>query len=136
MNTNISRFLNHLMRRRLMIWIVTLLLIAGFAGASGAILWSVRMNVTYRAEIIPQVREGWDGSITAIIPAAAFQSIQKGEAVIIISDGGEKEEGVIHSVITGPEEVKFKITGNYQPGERNEALITLRAERLISAFIR
>ena len=136
MTINIKRFFNHLMRRRLLIWIVTLFLIAAFAGACGAILWSVRMNVTYRAEIRPPAREGWDGSITAIIPATSFQSIQKGESVIIIPDGGEKAEGVIRSVTTGAEGVKMKITGKYQPGEATKALITLRSERLISAFIR
>jgi hypothetical protein len=136
MTINTTRFFNHLMRRRVLIWVVTLILIAGFTGATGAILWSVRMNVTYRAEIRPQAREGWDGSITAIIPATAFQVIQKGEAVMIIPDDGEKEEGVIRSVATGAEEVKLKINANYQPEEETEALITLRAERLISAFLR
>ena len=136
MTINTTRFFNHLMRRRVLIWVVTLLLIVGFTGTAGAILWSARMNVTYRTEIRPQAREGWDGSITAIIPTAAFQSIRKGDEVIIVPDGGEKEEGVIRSVTTGPEEVKLKITSNYQPKEKTEGYITLRAERLISAFLR
>ena len=136
MTINTTRFFNHLMRRRLLIWIVTLILIVGFTVATGAILWSVRMNLTYRAEIRPQAREGWDGSIMAIIPATAFQSIQKGDKVIIVPEGEKKEEGVIRSVVTGPDEVKLKITGNYQPKEKTEALITLRAERLIAAFLR
>jgi len=136
MSINITQFLNHLMRRRVLIWVITLILIAGFSGAGGAILWSVRMNVTYRAEIRAPAREGCDGSITAIIPSTCFQSIQKGEAVIIIPTGGREEAGVIRSVITGPDRVKLKITGNYQPEERTEALITIRAERLIAAFLR
>lgn len=136
MSINTTRFFNHLMRRRLLIWVVTIFMIAGFTGAVGAILWSVRMNVTYRAEIRPRALEGWDGSITAIIPATPFQSIQKGDEVIIVPDGGRKVAGVIRSVIAGPEEVKLEITGNYHPEERTEALITLRVERLISAFLR
>jgi len=136
MSINITQFFNHLMRRRVLIWVVTLILIAGFSGAGGAILWSVRMNVTYLAEIRAPAREGWNGSITAIIPSTCFQSIQKGEAVIIIPTGGREEAGVIRSVITGPDRVKLKITGNYHPEERTEALITIRAERLIAAFLR
>ena len=136
MTINITRFLNHLMRRRLLIWIVTLILIAGFTGAAGAILWSVRMNVTYRSEIRPMAREGWDGSIIAIIPTAAFQSIQKGDQVIIVPEEGKKVGGIIRSVTTGPEEIKLKINANYQPEGETEALITLRAERLIAAFLR
>ena len=131
-----TSFLNHLMRRRLLIWVVTLLLIIGFAGTGSVILWSVRMNITYRAELIPETREGWDGSITAIIPAARFQSIQKGETVIVIPDGGGEIKGLIRSIFTGPEQVKLKISGNYQPEEKIQANITLRAERLIAAFLK
>jgi hypothetical protein len=136
MTINTTRFFNHLMRRRVLIWVVTLILIAGFTGATGAILWSVRMNVTYRAEIRPQMREGWDGSITAIIPADAFQSIQKEDEVIIVPEGGKEWKGVISSVITEPERVKLKINGPGLPSEKCEADITLRAERLIAAFLR
>ncbi|MEA1926950.1 MAG: hypothetical protein U9N73_01995 [Candidatus Auribacterota bacterium] len=135
MNTKISHFFKHLMRRRVLIWMVTLLLILGFAGAGGAILWSVRMNVTYRVEIKPPKREGWDGSITAIIPASDFQLIRRGDEVTIVPEGKKERRGVIRSVITEPERIKLKITGHGLPSEKFEADITLRAERLLAAFI-
>ncbi len=124
------------MRRRLLIWIVTLLLIAGFAGAAGVILWSVRMKVTYRTEIAPQAGEEHNGSLTAIIPAADFQLIRVGEPVMIALAEGTKLEGIIASVTTGTNEIKLEITVGEAPAERSEAVVTLRAKRLIAAFLR
>lgn len=135
MNINTTRFFNHLMRRRGRIWTLTILLISGFATAGGAILWTVRMNVTYPAEVMPPGDKGWDGWLAAVIPATRFQSIRQGEPVIITLTGGNKLNGTIHSVTTGMERTKLKITLPNQPEETIEALITLRAERLISAFL-
>ena len=132
---NMKLFFNHLMRRRRMIWIVTLLLMIGFTGAAGVILWSVRMKVTYRTEIRPQAHEGRNGSLTAIIPAADYQLIIEGEPVIITLAEGTQLEGSIASVTTGTDEIKLEITAPNYPEEAANALITLRAKRLISAFL-
>jgi hypothetical protein len=132
---NMKLFFNHLMRRRRMIWIVTLLLMIGFTGAAGVILWSVRMKVTYRAEIRQQEDEGRDGSLTAIIPAADYQLIIEGEQVIITLAEGTKLEGSIASVTTETNKIKLEITALKYSEETAEALITLRAQRLIAAFL-
>jgi len=133
---NMKLFFNHMMRRRLLIWIITLLLIAGFAGAAGVILWSVRMVVAYRAEIEPQESEEQQGSWTALIPATDFQLIREGEPVTITLSDGTKSEGIIASVTTGTKDIKLEITGVEDQAESAEAVVTLRAKRLIAAFLR
>lgn len=135
MNKIITRFFNHLMRRRFLIWAVTLLLISGLAASLGALLWTARMNVSYPAEISPGGGDRRERTVTVTIPATAFQSIRKGAPATITTDGGSRLKGIVSSVITGREETKLTIAVSGMPEETTEGVITLRAERLISAFL-
>lgn len=135
MNRIVTRFFNHLMRRRFLIWAVTLLLISGFAASLGAILWTVRMNVSCPAEIRPGGSDRRERTVTVTIPATAFQSIRPGEPVTITPDGRSELKGTVRSVITGPERIELTIAVRGLPEETTEGVITIRAERLISAFL-
>ena len=136
MPINTTRFFNHLMRRRVLIWTLTVLLILAFTTAAGAILWTVRMDATYQGEVMPLGDEVGTGLLTIVIPANRFQSIPEGEPVLVTFPGGGRLNGIVYSVITGPEKTKLKITIPEEPKETANASITLRSQRLIAAFLR
>ena len=136
MPINTTRFFNHLMRRRVLIWTLTVLLILAFTTAAGAILWTVRMDATYQGEVMPLGDEVGTDLLTIVIPANRFQSIPEEEPVVVTFSGGSRLNGTVYSVITGPEKTKLKITIPEEPKETANASITLRSQRLIAAFLR
>lgn len=121
----------HLKRRRLLIWALTLLLIAVFGSAIGGIFWSARMKTAYRADLVP----AGEGIFSSFVPRLPLQTFRPGEPVGLKLSTGEELTGTIRSFSPGPERVELRLEF---PGlDRIPAAgeITIRSQRLLAAFI-
>ncbi len=121
----------HLKRRRFLIWFLTLLLIAGLGAMIGGVFWSVRMKVTYRAELVSEGAEIFQ----ATVPSLSLQVFPIGEPVTLKLLTGGESFGILRAVSPGPERTELSIafadlTDQFVAGE-----ITIRSQRLLAAFV-
>ena len=121
----------HLKRRRVLIWILTLVLIAGFGTAIGGIFWSVRMKTAYRAELAPDGK----GSFRATVPRLPLQVFRPGEPAALKLSTGEELPGILRAFSPGPGRVELRLEFPGLPAERAEGDLTIRSQRLLAAFL-
>lgn len=121
----------HLKRRRFLIWVLTMLLIAGLGAAIGGIFWSVRMKTAYRAELVP---EGL-GVFQTTVSSFPLQAFRIGEPVALKLSTGDEFFGILRAVSSGPERIELSIVFPDLPDQFAVGEITIRSQRLLGAFI-
>jgi hypothetical protein len=160
MPLKISSILNRLIQRRLLLWMISLLVILVLLGALGIIFWEVRIKVSYPVEMRfnPSGEESLKNRsdrgeliFLASLPRRRFHSIDRGKKVRITLAAGIEGDGVVRKVEKGPDSIKLtiaieRIDGGKAARGRLESLtdqqvkfkgtITLRDLRLIAAFSR
>ncbi len=121
----------HLKRRRVLIWVLALVLIAGFGTAIGGIFWSVRMKADYRAGLAPDGK----GSFRATVSRLQLQVFRPGEPAVLKLSTGEELSGVLRAFTPGPEQVELRLEFPGLPTEPAEGQVTIRSQRLLAAFL-
>ena len=126
-----KRPFRHLKRRRILIWMLALVLIAGFGTAIGGIFWTVRMKADYRAELVPDGR----GNFRTTVPRLPLQVFRPGEPAVLKLSTGEELSGGLRAFSPGPERVELRLEFPDLPPEPAEGKITIRSQRLLAAFL-
>jgi hypothetical protein len=126
-----KRPFRHLKRRRVLIWVLALVLIAGFGTAIGGIFWSVRMKTEYRADITPAGEEIFLAPVSRL-PLQAFRT---GDPAVLKLSTGEELPGVLRAFSPGPERVELRLEFPGLPAAPAEGEITIRSQRLFAAFL-
>ncbi len=133
MNTIFSHLFRHLVRRHILIWIVTLVLILIFLTALGTLSWGVRMKITCRVAVTPEPEKSL---FRITIPDRSFLSIREGDTATFSDDKIGPHEGIIRSVKKEGNRVELIIAFTGLPGKAAEGTVTLRGERLLGAFFK
>jgi hypothetical protein len=121
----------HLRRRRILIWALALLLIAGFGAAIGGIFWSIRMKTAYRADLTPAGEANFLTSVSRL----PLQVFRPGEPVALKLAAGEERSGILRAVSPGPERVELSLEFPDLPDQAASGEITIRSQRLLAAFL-
>ena len=121
----------HLRRRRFLIWILALLLIAAFGSAIGGIFWSVRMKTDYRVELAPD----GDEVFLAEVSRLPLQVFRPGEPAALTLPAGEEYSGTLRAFSPGPERVELRLEFPGLPPEPVAGRVAIRSQRLLAAFI-
>ncbi len=121
----------HLRRRRILVWALSLILIAALGGAIGGIFWSVRMKTAYRTELVP-VEER---IFLASVPLLPLQVFREGDPVSFRRPDGEESIGTLLKAYAGTESMELRLELPGLPEEKVSGEVTLRSQRLLAAFI-
>ena len=131
------RLFNYLLRKRLLLWTMTLLLILVFLGILGSICWYVRMKATYpvTVEYLPA---GGRRHLLVRIPRRSFQVIEAGDRAELELKPDLRLTGKVEKVILEGSTLQLTLLIPVLPaGERPASgVITLRSRRLLAAFQR
>ncbi len=126
-----KRPLRHLKRRRVLIWVLALVLIAGFGTAIGGIFWSVRMKTEYPANLTP----AGEGIFLAPVSRLPLQVFRTGDPAVLKLSTGEELPGVLRAFSPGPDRVELRLEFPGLPDEPAAGEITIRSQRLFAAFL-
>jgi len=132
-----NRWVSRLINRRLVLWLISLTVIALLLVVLGAIFWLTRMKASYEVEAKV---EGEGESIVVRIPREPLQKIKSGDRVEVDVGSGWMIPGSIGDLSDRGEAIEARIklfpseNPDYQIPPRVK--ITLRARRLLAAFRR
>lgn len=131
------RLFNYLLRKRLLLWTATLLVILVFLGILGSLGWYVRMKVTYPVKV-EYVSAGGRAELLVRIPRRSFQVIKAGDRVELEMKPDLRRTGKVEEVVPeGPTLQLTLLIPSLPAGERPaRGVITLRSRRLLAAFRR
>ena len=132
------RLFNYLLRKRLLLWTASLLVILFFLGILASLCWFVRMKATYpvKAEYVSA-----DGRryLRVRIPRRSFQVIKSGDRAELEARPDLRLTGRV--VKAAPDGLTLQLTlrfpGLPASGDRpGSGELTLRSRRLLAAFRR
>ncbi len=121
----------HLKRRRLLVWLVALVLIAGFGTAIGGIFWLVRMKTTYSTTLTPV----GEGIFLAPVTSRPLQVFRTGDPAGWKMSNGEELSGVLRGVASEKERIELRLEFPGLPDRPASGEITIRSQRLLAAFL-
>ncbi len=132
-----SRLFNYLLRRRLLLWTATLLVILVFLGILASLCWYVRMKASYPVEVGYKSAAG-RRYLLVRIPRRSFQAIDVDDRAELKLEPDLRLTGQVKKV--APDGATLELTlliPSLPPGERPaKGVITLRSRRLLAAFQR
>ena len=131
------RLFNFLLRKRLLLWTTTLMVILVFLGILGSICWYVRMKATYPVKVAYTSAAGRQYLLVRI-PRRSFQVIKVNDRVELKLKPDLRLTGKVENVEPDGSTLQLTLLIPALPaGERPaRGVITLRSRRLLAAFQR
>ena len=132
------RLFNYLIRKRLLLWTATLLVILVFLGILASLCWYVRMKASYPVRV-EYVSAGGRRELRVRVPRRSLQVIEAGDRAKLELKSGLHLETMVGEVTSDGSFLRLALPLSALPatGEwPQDGVITLRSRRLLAAFRR